>query len=361
MAAVAHQNIAAAADGRVKVKARHTAAAAPALAVLNADHDHRAGIYFYQTAGHDADHARVVSLAPHQDHLILNAFGMGCQLLLCLLHDLLFGGLAFLIFFRKLFGHLLGALRVLTQQKAQSQRRIVHAPGGIQPGGQRKADGFGCYLTVSHTCSLGQSSQTRPEGFLQLHQALTHQCAVFAHKGHHIRHRANGRQITAVIQHFVRAAAFQRSAQLKRYACTGKPLERAFIVLTLRVYHSHGIRQALGRQVMVGDHQFNAKLLGVLGFFHRRNAIVHRDDKMIALFRQFFQNRFVQAIAFILAAGQTASNTLRAHIAQILIQKCGGCDAIHIIIAKNHDRLAAFHCTVDALHRLIHILEQKRI
>ena len=112
---------------------------------------------------------------------------------------------------------------------------------------------------------------------------------------------------------------------------------------------------------MVGDHQFNAKLLGVLGFFHCRNAIVHRDDKMIALFRQLFQNRFVQAIAFILAAGQAASNALRAYIAQILIQKGGGGDAIHIIIAKNHDRFAAFHCTVDALHRLIHILEQKRI
>ena len=112
---------------------------------------------------------------------------------------------------------------------------------------------------------------------------------------------------------------------------------------------------------MVGDHQFNAKLLGVLGFFHCRNAIVQRDDKMIALFRQLFQNRFVQAIAFILAAGQAASNALCAYITQILIQKGGGSDAIHIIIAKNHDRLAAFHCTVDTLHRLVHILEQKRI
>lgn len=112
--------------------------------------------------------------------------------------------------------------------------------------------------------------------------------------------------------------------------------------------------------MVVGDDQIYAQLLCAAGFLHSGNAVVHRHHQRVSLFCQSLEYIGIQAISPAFPAGQFTAN-LRPLVGQTLKQD-GRCrDAVHIVVAKNDDGLAFFHRTLDAFHRLVHVLEQKGI
>ena len=79
VAAVAGQQAGAGFQRAVQVKAAGGAAAAPALAVGQRDHDGRAAKPLHQAAGHDAQHTGVPVFAPDHQHPVMGAGGFRLQ------------------------------------------------------------------------------------------------------------------------------------------------------------------------------------------------------------------------------------------------------------------------------------------
>ena len=140
--------------------------------------------------------------------------------------------------------------------------------------------------------------------------------SVFPLQHHHIRHGTDGRQIPAEIQQQLRLAAVQRGTQLEGHTRAGKGLAGACVVRPGGVHHRHRLRQCFTGQVVVGNHQVHAQLLGAPGLLDGGDAVIHRDDELIALFGQLFHNGVGQAVAILLAAGQLAAH-IGAHATQM--------------------------------------------
>ena len=180
-------------------------------------------------------------------------------------------------------GQLCGAVRVLTHHQLQSRNSVVHAASRIDAGRNGVADIF-CGDRFARKAHLFQQRfQTRTVRVLQLAQARLDKGAVFAGKRHHVRHSTHSGKVAAVVQHFFRRAAIQCGTQLERHARTAQALEGTGVVLTTGVYHGNGLGQSFRRQMMVGNDQVNAQFSGIIGFFHSRNAVIHRHDQLAAL------------------------------------------------------------------------------
>ena len=192
---------------------------------------------------------------------------------------------------------------------------------------------------------------------MQLPQPGLDKGAVLPHQRHHVRHSAHGGKVAAVIQHFLRWAAVQRSAELEGYACAAQPLEGAVVVLPAGVHHGHGLGQSLRRQMVVGNDQVHTQRSRKVGFLHGRNAVIYGHDKGAALVVHGLDGVFGQAVAVPLAAGQHTLDG-RAHAFEVLIQQGGGGHAVHIIIAKNRDGLAVINGLPDALTGSVHVGQQ---
>lgn len=154
--------------------------------------------------------------------------------------------------------------------------------------------------------------------------------------------------------------AFQRSAQLERHTGTAQILEGACVVLPLGVHNGNGFGQLLGGQVVVGDHQLNAQLCGQVSFLNGGNAVIHCHNQLIAFICQLLQGFTVQAVAAALAGGQFAAH-LRAKVGQAFIQDGRSGNAVHIIIAKDHNGFTVFNGLLDAGNGFVHIFQQERV
>ena len=109
--------------------------------------------------------------------------------------------------------------------------------------------------------------------------------------------------------------------------------------------------------MVVGDDQIHAQRSRKVGFFHGRDAVIHRHDKGAALVVHGLDGVFRQAVAVPLAAGQHTLDS-RAHALEVLVQQGGGGHAVHIVIAKNSDGLAVVDGLPDALTSGVHVGQQ---
>ena len=135
---------------------------------------------------------------------------------------------------------------------------------------------------------------------------------------------------------------------------------RVAAVGTVGVHHCHRFRQDLFAFVVVSNHKVDAQLFAQLRFFHSGDAAVHGDNQPDAFFVQVLDGNGIQAVAFFQTAGDIADH-IRAAGAQEGGQKTGGCDAVHIIVAKYGDFFTPSHGEADSVHRKVHIRHQKRI
>ena len=112
--------------------------------------------------------------------------------------------------------------------------------------------------------------------------------------------------------------------------------------------------------MVVGNDQIHAQRSRKVGFFHGRDAVIHRHDKSAALVVHGLDGVFGQAVAVPLAAGQHTLDG-RTHALEVLVQQGGGGHAVHIVIAKNRDGLAVVDGLPDALTGGVHIRQQRGV
>ena len=112
--------------------------------------------------------------------------------------------------------------------------------------------------------------------------------------------------------------------------------------------------------MVVGDDQVDAQFSGKIRFCHRRDAVVHCHDELIALVVDGLDGIFRKAVAVALAAGQHALDRC-AHALEVLVQQSRSGHAVHIVVAEDHDGLAIVDGLPDALTGLVHIGQQRRV
>ena len=135
-------------------------------------------------------------------------------------------------------------------------------------------------------------------------------------------------------------------------------LEREAAVRTVGVDHGAGGGQLVLTFVVIGDDEVDAEGGGKGGLLHAGDAAVHGDDERDALLGKRADRIAAEAVALLNAAGNVHEHR-RAAGAEIIGQKAGGGDAVHVVIAEHGDGLAAGKRAVDARHGLVHVAHEE--
>ena len=96
------------------------------------------------------------------------------------------------------------------------------------------------------------------------------------------------------------------------------------------------------------------------GFNRSRAAIDGEQQPRWKFFQAVFHTVLAQAVALIHPVRQIKIR-LPAEPVEDFEQQRSGRDAVHVVIAKNDKRLAAFACLPEALHGGLHVWQQERI
>ena len=109
--------------------------------------------------------------------------------------------------------------------------------------------------------------------------------------------------------------------------------------------------------MVVGDDHVDADLRGVRSLLDGGDAAVDRYDKAYALRLERVERGAVEPVALLVPVGDIG-HTLDPLAAQIVRDKAGGGDAVHIIVAVDCDGLPVPYRAQDALVRLVHVQHQ---
>ena len=109
--------------------------------------------------------------------------------------------------------------------------------------------------------------------------------------------------------------------------------------------------------MMVGDDHVDADLRGMRGLLNGGNAAVDRYDKAHALRLERIERGAVEPVALLVAVGDIG-HAPESLSAQIVRDKAGGGDAVHIIVAVDRNGLPVPYRAQDALTRLVHVQHQ---
>ena len=112
--------------------------------------------------------------------------------------------------------------------------------------------------------------------------------------------------------------------------------------------------------MVVGDDQINPQRSRIGRLFHRRDAVVHRDNQRIALFVNPVDGPLGQAVAVPLPAGQHTFHGA-AQTLELFIEQGGGRHPIHIIVSVDHNGFALFQGLMNPGTGLVHVLHQEGI
>ena len=107
--------------------------------------------------------------------------------------------------------------------------------------------------------------------------------------------------------------------------------------------------------MVIRDDQCNAHCAAKLCLGDRRNAAVHGDDQPHAVVIKLADRGCVQSIALLHASGNMR-NAVRADGAQIIRQKAGCRNAVHIIVPKNGNALFFRQRAAKLRNGTIHLL-----
>ena len=107
--------------------------------------------------------------------------------------------------------------------------------------------------------------------------------------------------------------------------------------------------------MVIGNDQGNAHRAAKLRLGNCRNAAVHGDDQPHAVVIKLVDRGCVQSIALLNASGNMR-HTIGADGAQIIRQKAGRRNAVHIIVAKNGHALFFRQRAANLRNGTIHLL-----
>ena len=236
---------------------------------------------------------------------------------------------------------------------------MLHASGGVDPGGQNIADGGGGDRLGVAATGGHQGTDAQTPGLLQGLQTLDHQAAVFPAQGHDVGNGAQAEQI-AVAPCKLLLVAVEGGGQLKGDAHAGKIGVGIGAVGTVGIHHGVGAGQGVLTFVVIRHHKADAQPGAQLRLPQGRDAAVDGDDHAHALSVQVVDGALVEAVALLQAAGNVA-DAVGAQTAQIVGQKTGGGDAVHVVVAENGDLCMSLYGLTHRTGSGVHFLHGKGV
>ena len=362
VSAAAGEEGAAGVERRHEGNARHTAAAALALAFpVYRDHKNRPVKLAHQAGGHDADHTGMPA-ARGDDKALgrlagghpLQGLGGGFGL------DLLFQRLAFAVLDIEIAGDFRGFAGVFAKQQIQRGMGGVEPAGGVEAWSKAEAEvhagvGFG------DAGDLDQRPQASAAGGAEAVQALTDHESVFLHEGHDISHGGEGDEVQFRLEikggHLT---LFQHGVgDLEDHAGAAEIMPAG---AALGIHQRDHLRKP-GRVglVVIQDNHVNALGLQPSRFVLRGGATVHCDEQGNRPFREAAQEALPgEAITFLHAERQKTPGGQAIGLEQRVQQGQTG-HAIHVVVAKEHHGFPGIHRLQQAGHGRLHVREGKRV
>ena len=285
VAAKAGEQLAAFAEGGKQVHPAGAAGAANAIVAVPAQDHGGIAVALGQTARHQAHHAALPALA-HDHDGPAGAEIHGLHLLVGLLQEAALDVAAAGVEAVGLLGQLRGLQRIGGGHQLHGDAGGVHAPAGVDPGGQLKGRlGAADLLARRDARNAEQRPQPRTPGHLHAAQAQGRQGAVFLQQRHHVRDGGQGAQLQGGQDFFPR----QGTGQLVGHP---RPAQIGAARAPAGVQQGVGGGQGVRRGVVIGDDDRHAQLLGQGHLGYGGDAAVHGDQQPIA-FRQAAHGGFV--------------------------------------------------------------------
>ena len=237
---------------------------------------------------------------------------------------------------------------------------MVEAPRGVQTWAHAVADvgrGHGGMLQAR---AAQQGPQARAGRVRQRGQAVAHQHAILAAQRHHVRDGAHHHEIKHLTAQAlpVGQALHQGAGQLEGDAHAGQILEGIAAARLTGVEDRHGVRQARGGQVVIGDDDVEPDAARIVDLGGGADAAVDGDDQPDAGSAQPLQRRGVQTIPLGVAV-RHVDLAVGAQRGEHLVQQHRPRHAVDVKVAVDGDLLAHGNGRADAAHGLGHVAHQQ--
>ena len=148
--------------------------------------------------------------------------------------------------------------------------------------------------------------------------------------------------------------------QLKGDAHAGKIGVGIGAVGAVGVHHGVGTGQGVLTFVVVRHHQADAQSGTQLRLLQGGDAAVDGDDQTNALLMEVKDGALVEAVALLQASGNV-TDAVGTQTAQIVGQKTGGGDAVHVVVAENGDLRMILHGLTYRTGGGVHFLHGKGV
>ena len=133
------------------------------------------------------------------------------------------------------------------------------------------------------------------------------------------------------------------------------------VVRTFGIDNGTGIGDGTVLALMViGDYEIEPEASGKNRLLGGGDAAVDRDDEGTALFPELLQSGGVQPVAFVVAVGNVPA-AVHSAAAQIVREKTGGGDAVHVVIAVDRDPFLSLNREENPVAGFLHPQHPQRI
>ena len=304
------------------------------------------------TARHDALHALVPALSPHDHHA---AAGIGAlNALECLVGKGSLDGPPLLVDLFELGCEAPGLDGIAREQQVERERGVRHAPGGVKARYERERERVGGDRGEVRLAHAGERHIPRARRVAHLVDARGHERAVLGGERHHVRNSSErGHLEQAVPQVWPAQAAAQHLHELERDAGARK-LMRGAAGIEFGVGERHTLGHHVRGLMMVGHHEVYAPLLQEGDLVLRGDAVIHRHDKRwMASIDHALKGHLAQAIPLVEAVRDEGMD-LRPERTERLGEQARRGNAVDIEITEDRDDLPFPDGTLDAVGHLGH-------
>ena len=239
----------------------------------------------------------------------------------------------------------------------------AHAAGGVDARADLEDDVVDGDVVLVQAADLDDRQQSLRGFAVEVLEAEVGQDAVLAHQGHDVRGDRDDEQVEQ------REDLFEGDSvalgiglhELESHAAARQFVERVGAIDPLGVQDGYGLRNLLGREVMVADDEIHAFGLRIDNLFRGLDTAVEGDDEPHALAGGEVDTLDRDAVAFGIAVGDVEGQVFMPDLAQELVNQRDGRAAIDVVVAVDHDLLSVAYGAFDPFDRLVHILHQEGI
>ncbi len=233
-------------------------------------------------------------------------------------------------------------------------------PAAFRRGRNAESDVLGPGGLAGQSGLLEQGPEPRRPGIGESGEAFGDDSAVLPEKGHDVADRAQRRDLRK--RFFVERKVFpanDRLGDLEGDAGSAEVLEGVTATRLLRVDHGGPLGKDIGRQVMVGDDDGDARLRRLGDRLDGGDAAIDGDDRFRLVLREDLSERFGLEAVAVADAVRKKRDGVGAEGPQNRPELRDRGHSVDVVVAENDDLLAALRRRHENVDRALHSLHPK--